>query len=90
MCSSGVSGVDWQTLTVSYSPFLLITEPWALFRSMLPIEQTVGKHSKFFIRIMLWEDCDQPRQHIKNQRHYFANKGPSSQGYGFSSGHVWM
>ena len=33
---------------------------------------------------------DQPRQHIKEQRHYFANKGPSSQGYGFSSGHVWM
>ena len=33
---------------------------------------------------------DQPRQHIKQQRHYFANKGPSSQGYGFSSGHVWM
>ena len=32
----------------------------------------------------------QPRQHIKKQRHYFANKGPSSQGYGFSSGHVWM
>ena len=33
---------------------------------------------------------DQPRQHIKTQRHYFANKGLSSQGYGFSSGHVWM
>ena len=33
---------------------------------------------------------DQPRQHIKKQRHYFANKGPSSQGYGFSSGHVLM
>ena len=33
---------------------------------------------------------DQPRQHIKKQRHYFANKGPSSQGHGFSSGHVWM
>ena len=32
----------------------------------------------------------QPRQHIKKQKHYFANKGPSSQGYGFSSGHVWM
>ena len=30
------------------------------------------------------------RQHIKKQRHYFANKGPSSQGYGFSSSHVWM
>ena len=34
--------------------------------------------------------ADQPRQHIKKQRHYFANKGPSSQGYGFSSSHVWM
>ena len=33
---------------------------------------------------------DQPRQHIKKQRYYFANKGPSSQGYGFSSSHVWM
>ena len=33
---------------------------------------------------------DQPRQHIEKQRHYFANKGPSSQGYGFSNGHVWM
>ena len=33
---------------------------------------------------------DQPRQYIKKQRHYFANKGPSSQGYGFSSTHVWM
>ena len=33
---------------------------------------------------------DQPRQHIKKQRHSFANKGPSSQGYGFSSSHVWM
>ena len=29
-------------------------------------------------------------KHIKKQRHYFTNKGPSSQGYGFSSGHVWM
>ena len=33
---------------------------------------------------------EQPRQHIKKQRHYFANKGLSSQGYWFSSGHVWM
>ena len=36
------------------------------------------------------ESYDQSRQHIEKQRHYFANKGPSSQGYGFSSGHVWM
>ena len=43
------------------------------------------------VSVFPWkESCDQPRQHIKKQRHYFANKGPSSQGYGFSSGHVWM
>ena len=42
-------------------------------------------------RLTPWkESYDQPREHIKKQRHYFANKGPSSQGYGFSSGHVWM
>ena len=44
----------------------------------------------------LKDDCslkksyDQPRQHIKKERHYFANKGLSSQSYGFSSSHVWM
>ena len=38
-----------------------------------------------------WEkNNDQSRQLIKKQRHYFANKDPSSQGYGFSSSHVWM
>ena len=36
------------------------------------------------------ESYDQPRQHIKKQRYYFANKGPSSQGYDFSSSHVWI
>ena len=38
----------------------------------------------------LEESYDQPRYHIQKQRHYFANKGSSSQGYGFSCGHVWM
>ena len=33
---------------------------------------------------------DQPRQHIKKQRHYFTNKGLSTQSYGFSNSHVWM
>ena len=33
---------------------------------------------------------DKPRQHIKKQRHDFADKNPSSQSYGFSSSHVWM
>ena len=36
------------------------------------------------------ESYDQPSQHIKKQRHYFANEGLSSQGSGFSSSHVWM
>ena len=36
------------------------------------------------------ESYDQPRQHIEKQRHYFVNKGLSSEGYGFPSSHVWM
>ena len=41
--------------------------------------------------LITWQESyDQPRQHIKKQRHYFAKEGPSSQGYGFSSSHVWM
>ena len=36
------------------------------------------------------ESYDKPKQHIQKQRYYFANKGLSSQGYGFSSSHVWM
>ena len=42
-------------------------------------------------RLTPWDKSyHQPRQHIQKQRHYFANKGPSCQGYGFSSSHVWM
>ena len=41
-------------------------------------------------RHSLEESYDQPRKHIQRQRHHFANKGLSSQGYGFSCGHVWM
>ena len=38
-----------------------------------------------------WEESyDQTRQHIKQQKHHFANKWPYSQSYGFSSSHVWM
>ena len=33
---------------------------------------------------------NQPRQHIQKQRHYFTNKGPPSESYGFPSSHVWM
>ena len=38
----------------------------------------------------LEKSYDQPRQHIKKQRHYFTDKGPSSQNYGFFSSHGWM
>ena len=60
--------------------------------------QSMGSHSK--TRLSKWTELnmnyhrkkshDQPRQHIKKQRHYFPNKGPYSQSYGFSSSHVWM
>ena len=43
-----------------------------------------------YVGNLLYLSYDQPRQHIKKQRHYFVNKGPSSQSYGFSSSHVWM
>ena len=37
-----------------------------------------------------WLNWTELRQHIKKQRHYFANKGPCSQSFGFSNSHVWM
>ena len=50
-----------------------------------------GNYSHEIKTLTPWkESYDQPRQHIKKQRHYFASKGPSRQGYGFSSSHVWM
>ena len=43
------------------------------------------------LKVASWKKSyNQPRQHIKKQRHYFANKGPSNESYGFSSSHVWM
>ena len=50
-----------------------------------------GDYSHEIKTLTPWkESYDQPRQYIKKQTHYFVNKGPSSQGYGFSSGPVWM
>ena len=45
------------------------------------IKKTLGPWKKSYY---------QPRQHIKKQRHYFADKGLSSQNYGFSSSHIWI
>ena len=48
-----------------------------------------GDHSHEMKTLISWKKSyDQPRQHIKKQRHYFADKGPSSQSFGFSSSHV--
>ena len=50
-------------------------------------QDSLGKNTGVDCHFLLH---DQPRQHIKNQRHYFADNGPSSQSYGFSSSHVWI
>jgi len=50
-----------------------------------------GDCSRETKRLAPWKKSyDQPRQHIKKQRHYFDNKGLPNQSYGFSSSHVWM
>ena len=49
-----------------------------------------GDYSHEIKRLAPWKKSyDKPRQHIKKQRHYFAKKGPSSQGYSFSISHIW-
>ena len=72
------------------------TGSWLWLRSWTPYCK-IPKSPQMVIAAMKLKDAYssegklwQPRQHIKKQRHYFANKCPSSQGYGFSSGHVWM
>ena len=52
--------------------------------------QMVTASMKLKDAVLCKKSYDQPRRHIKKHRHYFANKGPSSQSYGFSSNHVWM
>ena len=52
--------------------------------------QMVTAAMKLKMLAPLKKNYDQPRQHIKKQRHYFANKVPSSKSYGFSSSHVWI
>ena len=61
-----------------------------LFSWALKSLQIVTAAMKLKDACSLKKSYNQPRQHTKKQRHYFANKGPSSQGYGFSSSHVQM
>ena len=77
----------WQTIVHGGHKELDMTE-W-LNMSMPSRETTLpDPHVLGFYHNL--ESYDQSRQHIQKQRHYFANKGPSSQGYGFSSSHAWM
>ena len=75
-------------------PFHISFEQWkqcqTLFSRAPKSLQVVIVAMKLKTLIPWKESYDQPRQHIKKQRHYFDSKGPSSQGYGFSSSHVWM
>ena len=61
-----------------------------LFLGATKLLQMVTAAMKLKDTCSLKKSYDQPRQHIKKQRHYFVNKGSSSQSYGFSSSHVWM
>ena len=65
------------------------SEAWHAAAHRVTKSQT--RLSDFTFTFSPWkESYDQPRQQIKKQRHYFVNKGLSSQGYGFSNSHVWM
>ena len=68
--------------------------PLHLHKTYTHPSQKEEKHSCILLllqTLVIWKvSFDQPRQHIEKQRHFFVNKGPSSQGYSFSSGHVWM
>ena len=59
---------------------------WGAPKSLQMVTVAMKLKDAYSLEEKLWPT----RQHIKKQRHYFANKGPSSQGYGFSSSHVWM
>ena len=68
------------------SNHFILCRPLLLSPSIFPSIRVFSNESALRIR---WPNYDQTKQHIKKQRHYFADKGPSSQGYGFSSSHVW-
>ena len=69
--------IDGETVEQCQTLFLGAPKSLQMVTAAMKLEDTPWK-----------ESYDQPRQHIKKQRHYLANKDLSSQGYGFSSGHV--
>ena len=85
LCS--ILGLSFLILCMGFSR----QEYWSGLQNHLP------NHCRWWLQpwnkktLTPWKKCyDQPRQHSKKQRHYFANKGPASQGYCFSSSYLWM
>ena len=63
-----------------------VNQPWVTY-----VTRTVGLYELALTMLAPWkESYDKPWQCIKKQRHHFADKGPSSQSYGFCSSHVWL
>ena len=64
---------------------------WQILFSCAPKSLWMVTAATKWLMLTLWKKSyDKPRQHIKKQRCYFANKDPSTQGYSFSSSYVWM
>ena len=84
--------VQWsKTFKLETYPSVQLTN-WVtlgkLLDSKFPFLYNEGNH--IWCWVFCEESYDQPREHIKKQRHYFTNKGLSSQNYRFSSSHVWL
>ena len=83
MASSSITScqIDEETMeTMTDFIFLGLQNHWSLWVQPWNLKTVVPWKKSY----------DKPREHIRNQRHYFADKGPSSQSYGFSSSHLWM
>ena len=89
-CMGKQSLIPWTTREVPELLKIIVQDTVCLFYASL-LYVVICDFLKVIFIFNYWNSSyDQPRQHIKKQRHYFANKGPSSQTYGFSSDHVWM
>ena len=84
-CSNSCPSSQWCHPTIS-SSVIPFSSCFSLSQHQMVTATTKLKHTCSLEE----KSYDKPRQHIKKQRHYFADKGPSSQSYGFSCSHVWM
>ena len=93
---SGFSALSFGCCQLPGVGFILLEPtmlPWKVNFSFqaLPVWATLHHPNNGKYQLAPWKKSyDKPKQYIKKQRHYFANKGPYSQSYGFSSSHVWM